>query len=73
MDALNSLEQPKLLQEGKSYYLRQARGGSRPAELTLVTLVAYSSCPGTVIVQDASSRRFRCGREELLCAFPARS
>jgi hypothetical protein len=65
MQALNSLERPASLHEGKHYFLRLNKKGDGIPVLTQVTFFGYTACPAVVIVQDGSREWLRCSRDDL--------
>jgi hypothetical protein len=57
---------PQTLLEGQAYLLSEKGQNEMKAMRTLVTFVAYTSCPAMVVVQSSDGKRRRCPREGLV-------
>jgi hypothetical protein len=56
---------PVSLRIGKRYFLRLSLPRAGIPVFTQVTLVAFTSCPAVVIVQDDRRQQQRCNRADL--------
>lgn len=56
---------PDTLHEGDTYYyIEQSINGGEP-QTSIVTLLAYDTCPALVIVASQDGRKWRCPQERL--------
>jgi hypothetical protein len=56
---------PDALEQGRRYFLRLSLSREPIPLFTQVRLVAFTACPGVVVVQDARGQPLRCSREAL--------
>jgi len=65
MDKIPGFRIPQALEQGRRYFLRLSLSSEPIPLFTQVRLVAFTACPGVVVVQDARGQSLRCSREAL--------
>ena len=69
----NQFFRPTTLQEGGTYYYLELPGEANEIRPHLVTLLAYDSCPGMVIVCSPEGHTWHCPRERLFVSTACRA
>jgi hypothetical protein len=68
MGNTNLLFSPESFEEGKNYLLRSrylTQNGGCILILSQVIFIGFTSCPATVVVQDARGEYIRCNRSDI--------
>ena len=65
MSRIAGFRTPQALEQGRCYFLRLSLSREPIPLFTQVRLVAFTACPGVVVVQDARGQSLRCSREAL--------